>query len=94
MDPHHIVKRVIRTEKSVNDTTDNNKYHFEVAAGATKYQIKEAVQALFPDVTVVGINTVTARGKRRRHRYTFGKRRDWKKAVVTIQEGQTINVGY
>jgi large subunit ribosomal protein L23 len=94
MDPHYIIKRVVRTEKSVMDTTQNNKYHFEVPRSVTKYQIRNAVESLYPDVEVVSVNTVTERGKRRRHRYVVGSRRDTKKAVVTLRPGDAINVGY
>ena len=94
VEPHYVVKRAIKTEKSVNDTSENNKYHFEVHRDATKYQIREAIQALFPDVSVVDINTTWARGKRRRHRWVRGKRHSWKKAIVTLSEGDMINVGY
>lgn len=94
MEAHYIIKRVIRTEKSVTDTSSNNKYHFEVPLSATKYQIKDAVQQLFPGVQVVQVNTVTDRGKRRRYRYVVGRRRNTKKAVVTLRSGDTINVGY
>jgi large subunit ribosomal protein L23 len=94
MDAHHIIKRVIRTEKSVTDTGANNKYHFEVASCATKCQIRDAFERLFPNVTVLSINTGPDRGKRRRYRYTLGKRRDSKKAIVTLREGDSINVGY
>lgn len=94
MEPYDIIKRAIKTEKSVNDTTGNNKYHFEVYTGATKFQIRDAVEKLWPEVRVVDVNTTWVRGKRRRYRWVRGKRQNWKKAVISLRPGDTINVGY
>ena len=94
MEAHYILKKILRTEKSVNDTTQYNRYHFEVHRGATKFQIREAVEELFPDIKVKEIRTSTVRGKRRRYRFVKGKRRSTKKAIVTLRPGDSINVGY
>ena len=94
MDALYIIKKAIRTEKSVNDTTNFNKYHFEVSTTATKYQIREAVEKLFPNVKVVDVHTCNVRGKRRRYRWIRGKRRITRKAIVTLRPGDNINAGY
>lgn len=63
---------------------------FRVANDATKPQIKEAVEALF-DVKVRAVNTLVQKGKTKRFRGITGQRSDFKKAVVTLEEGQTID---
>lgn len=89
MDVHEVLRRPIITEK---DTAlkEFNKYTFEVARQANKTQIKEAVEKLF-NVTVTGVNTMTVRGKMRRVGKSRGMSPDWKKAVVTLQDGQRID---
>ena len=64
---------------------------FEVAIDATKPQVKEAVEALF-DVKVKAVNTSITKGKVKRFRGQLGKRKDVKKAYVTLEEGNTIDV--
>ena len=68
-----------------------NKYTFEVAKDANKYQIKDAVEEIF-GVKVVRVNTLTVKPKTKRVRYVAGKTRSWKKAIVTLAEGDTIEV--
>ncbi|MCB1550724.1 MAG: 50S ribosomal protein L23, partial [Alphaproteobacteria bacterium] len=65
---------------------------FEVAPDATKPQIKRAVESLF-DVKVTAVNTVVTKGKTKRFKGILGKRSDVKKAIVSLAEGQTIDVG-
>ena len=91
-DPRHydvIVSPVI-TEKATN-LSELNKVVFRVAPGATKPQIKEAVERLF-DVKVLAVNTLVTKGKEKIFRGRKGRRSDVKKAVVTLQEGQTIDI--
>ena len=65
---------------------------FNVPLEATKPQIKSAVEGLF-DVKVVAVNTTTTKGKAKRFKGILGKRSDVKKAIITLAEGQTIDVG-
>ena len=91
-DPRHydvIVSPVI-TEKATN-LSELNKVVFRVAPGATKPQIKEAVERLF-DVKVLAVNTLVTKGKEKVFRGRKGRRSDVKKAVVTLAEGQSIDV--
>lgn len=91
-DPRHydvIVSPVI-TEKATN-LTEQNKVVFRVAPKATKPQIKEAVEKLF-DVKVTGVNTLITKGKKKFFRGQRGQRSDVKKAIVTLAEGDTIDV--
>jgi large subunit ribosomal protein L23 len=71
--------------------SEQNKIVFEVPLDATKPQIKEAVQALFK-VTVTQVNTIRVEGKRKRFRGVAGKRSDFKKAIVTLKDGDQIDV--
>ena len=78
------------TEKSTL-LSEHNAVVFRVAPDATKPQIKAAVEALF-DVKVIGVNTLTQKGKTKRWRGKPYTRSDVKKAVVTLAEGQSIDV--
>ena len=92
MDPRHydvIVSPVI-TEKATN-LSEQNKVVFEVRRDATKPQIKAAVEQLF-DVKVTSVNTLVTKGKVKVFRGRVGRRSDVKKAVVTLAEGQSIDV--
>lgn len=89
-DPRDIIIRPIVSEKSY-DLIGQNRYTFEVAKTATKPQIGQAVAEVF-GVTVTNVNTMNVTGKPRRLRYAKGKTRDWKKAVVTLKQGDTIDL--
>ena len=78
------------TEKSTL-LSEQNAVVFKVAKGASKPQIKEAVEALF-GVSVVGVNTITQKGKTKRWKGRPYQRSDMKKAIVTVAEGQSIDV--
>jgi large subunit ribosomal protein L23 len=78
------------TEKATN-LTEQNKVVFRVAPKATKPQIKEAVEKLF-DVKVTAVNTLVTKGKKKIFRGLRGQRSDVKKAIVTLAEGDTIDV--
>jgi large subunit ribosomal protein L23 len=71
--------------------SEENKVVFKVAIDATKPQIKEAVEKLF-DVKVTAVNTIKVKGKTKRFRGVLGRRNDFKKAVVTLAEGEYIDV--
>ena len=93
MDTYNIIKRPLRTEKSVADGETTNSFHFEVDLRANKIQIKKAVENHF-DVKVQDVRTIVRKGKTRRVRFKLGRTKDWKKAVVTLKEGSTIDFGY
>ena len=78
------------TEKSTL-ASEHNAVVFKVSNDATKPQIKEAIEALF-DVTVTGVNTINVKGKTKRWRGKPYKRNDVKKAVVTLKDGDSIDV--
>lgn len=86
---YDIVKRPIVTEKT-SASGMPNRVVFEVALSANKYQIRDAIGKLF-SVDVVDVNTAIVKGKSKRFGRTVGQRSNWKKAVVTLAEGQTIN---
>ena len=91
-DPRHydvIVSPVIKEKATA--LSEHNKVVFRVAPDATKPQIKAAVEKLF-DVKVKSVNTLNVKGKTKMFRGAKGRRSDVKKAVVTLAEGQTIDV--
>ncbi|GGG27138.1 50S ribosomal protein L23 [Chelatococcus composti] len=92
IDPRHydVIVAPVITEKATA-ASEQNKVVFKVARNATKPQIKAAVEKLF-DVKVTGVNTLVTKGKVKRFRGTVGQRSDVKKAIVTLAEGQTIDV--
>jgi large subunit ribosomal protein L23 len=83
-----VLLRPVITERSMTETA-SGRYTFEVTKDATKQEIAEAVAEAFK-VDVVDVNTMTVRGKERRLGRRIGRRPDWKKAIVTIAEGQKI----
>ena len=84
-----VVKRPLITEKSERGREVAQQYAFEVHRDATKIQVKNAVEKLF-GVHVTGIRTSINRGKNKRVGRNIGRRPNWKKAVVTLREGETI----
>ena len=90
MNPFEIIKTVRLTEKGTRQSEKYNQYTVVADRLATKPQIKSAVQELFK-VKVVAINTMNVHGKLRRQRTVqAGKAADWKKAIVTLKEGDKI----
>jgi large subunit ribosomal protein L23 len=89
-DPRDILIRPVVSEKSYG-LSDMGKYTFIVAPDANKTQIKQAVEAVF-GVKVTQVNTVNRPGKRKRTRYGWGKRRDTKRAIVSLVEGDRIDI--
>jgi large subunit ribosomal protein L23 len=87
-DPRDIIIRPVISEKSY-DMIAHNRYTFEVAKSARKPQIATAITEIF-GVTVTSVNTINVTGKPRRVRVAKGKTRDWKKAIVTLKEGDSI----
>ena len=97
--PYQIIVRPIVTEKSVAGG-GNNQYTFVVAKDANKYEIAEAIQLIQADarntINVISVNTMIVKGKTRQGRFfkrsNRGKTSDWKKAIVTLQAGQSIEL--
>ncbi len=85
-----IVKGMIRTEKG-SVMMGDNKYLFWVDKSSNKIEIRKAVEDIYK-VKVSGVNTLMMRGKSKRVRYAVGKTPDWKKAIVTLKEGQKIDI--
>lgn len=83
--PYEIIKRPIVTEKSMG-LIDENKYTFEVDKNANKPEIKSAIEAIFDGVKVEKVRTMNYEGKKVRTKFGYGKKADWKKAVVTLTE--------
>ena len=90
--PEHydVIRKPIITGKTTM-ASENGAVVFEVAIDSNKPSIKEAVESLF-DVKVKAVNTTITKGKSKRFRGMLGKRRDVKKAYVTLEEGNTIDV--
>jgi large subunit ribosomal protein L23 len=93
MDYYQIIKRPLSSEKSVGDRDSTNSYHFEVNKKVNKIQIKETVEKLF-DVTVLGVRTLNKVGKKRKYRNKVYQTSGWKKAIVTLKDGDRIDLGY
>ena len=87
---YDVIRKPIITEKATM-ASENGAVVFEVAIDSTKPQIKEAVENLF-GVKVKAVNTTITKGKVKRFRGQLGKRKDVKKAYVTLEEGNTIDV--
>jgi large subunit ribosomal protein L23 len=91
MQVEDVIKRPLYlTEKGAKLREDENKYTFEVDLDANKLQIKDAVETLFK-VTVDDVHTLVMRGHMRRMGRTYAKTRNWKKAIVTVREGDSID---
>lgn len=90
-DPYTIILNPLRTEKGTNIQAKENKYIFKVSRNANKIEIKKAIEEIYK-VKVDKVNTINVLGKWRRVRLVEGKRPDWKKAIVTLKKGETIEV--
>jgi large subunit ribosomal protein L23 len=89
MDYYQVIKRPLITEKGMQSNEEHNTVVFQVDSRANKLLIKQAIEALF-QVKVLEVNTLNMRGKKKRVRMREGKKPDWKKAYVTLREGDTI----
>lgn len=89
-DPRDILLAPVISEKSYG-LIEENKYTFLIRPDANKTQIKIAVEQIF-DVKVLSVNTINRQGKRKRTRYGIGKRKDTKRAIVTVAEGDRIEI--
>lgn len=90
MNAHQIIIRPLITEKNTN-LMSLNKYSFEVDRAANKAQIRHAVEEIFK-VTVTNVHTLNVRGKLRRRGNRYGYTANWKKAIVTLAEGDRIEL--
>ena len=91
MNAHEIIISPIITEKSTTLSEEQGKYAFMVPLRANKVEIRKAVERLFK-VHVRSVNTMRMHGKKKRVRFRQGMTSDWKKAIVTLQEGQRLDV--
>jgi large subunit ribosomal protein L23 len=87
---YDVIRAPLVTEKSTL-VSENNQVIFKVAMNASKPDIKEAVERLF-NVKVLAVNTLVRKGKHKRFRGVKGQQSDFKKAIVTLQEGQSIDI--
>lgn len=91
--PYSIVIQPLLTERSTTLREDQGKYSFWVNIKANKIEIKQAIEAIFPGVRVVHVNTMTMRGKPMRARGKQKNRRpDWKKAIVSLRPDDKIEI--
>ena len=90
LEPHQVLIKPAVTEKALFQSTELNQYTFHVNMLATKVDIKNAVEKLF-DVKVTGVSTQIRKGKPRRFRFTRGRTKSYKKAIVTLQADDKID---
>lgn len=88
--PHQIILRPLVTEKGVHRSTRHNAYSFEVNTLATKADVRRAIEELF-NVKVRRVHVQNRKGKPRRSKFRFGRTKDWKKAIVTLDPEHRIN---
>lgn len=88
---HDIIVRPVITEQTSSAFQERGEYAFQVHPEATKHQIRQAIEQLF-GVKVTGVWTSNQRGKTRRVGETAGRRPNWKKAIVKLREGDTIEI--
>ena len=91
-DPRQVVLRPLLNEKGELLKERVRAYPFEVAADATKVEIRKAIEQIFDNVKVVAVRTMMRRGKVRRLRFKAGRKRDWKRALVYISDESTIDI--
>ncbi len=89
--PEQILIRPLITEKVTKVQEDVNQYCFEVLRDANKFEVRSAIERLF-GVKVVNVNTMRVPGKWKRVGKSFGRGAGWKKAVVTLKEGDSIEL--
>lgn len=88
--PRDVIIEPVISEKSYG-LLDEGRYTFIVDPRSNKTEIKQAVEAIF-NVKVTNVNTLNRRGKSKRFGYTMGKRKDTKRAIVTLAEGDDIDI--
>ncbi len=90
-EPRTIIRRALISEKGTRMRESKNGYLFEVARDANKIEIKRAIEAIF-SVKVEAVHTLRVHGKPKRLGRYEGRRNDWKKAIVTLKKGSTIEL--
>jgi len=90
-DPRSVVKRAMISEKGSRMLEQGNAYVFEVAVDSNKVEIKKAVESIF-NVNVLSVRTMVMYGKSKRLGRFVGRRSHWKKAIVKLKPGQTIEL--
>lgn len=90
LEPHQVIVKPLVTEKGVYQSNELNQYTFRVNVMATKIEIKEAVEELFK-VKVEKVATQNRQGKPRRYRFTMGRTKAWKKAIVKLDPEHRID---
>jgi large subunit ribosomal protein L23 len=88
---YDIIKRPLMTEKTTNQKEAFNQFSFEVARSANRVEIKRAIEHIF-GVRVSAVRTLQVKGKIKRRGRIVGKRKDWKKAIVTLMPGERIDI--
>jgi len=88
---YHLIRRPLVTEKATDDSARRNAYSFRVPRDANKVEIRQAIERLF-GVKVLSVNTLNVKGKWKIRGRSIGRTQEWKKAMVVLQEGQTIDV--
>jgi len=88
---YQVIKAPVVTEKATDDQLKRNAYTFRVPVTANKVEIREAIQKLFK-VKVVSVNTLRVTPKLRRRGWVAGQTPDWKKAMVALRDGDTIEI--
>ena len=86
-----VIVRPLLTEKTTRLQEEANQYAFQVGDETTKVEIKQAIESLF-GVRVTAVRTQIVRGKLKRFGRYHGKRANWKKAIITLPEGEVLNV--
>jgi large subunit ribosomal protein L23 len=90
MRPDDVLRRPIILTEKANLLREKNQVVFEVSRDANKAQIKDAIQAMF-NVKVIDVNTLVMRGKDKRMGRGYSKLQNWKKAIITLKEGDSID---
>ncbi len=91
MDASQVIIRPVVSEKSYV-LAGFDKYTFRVHPDAHKTQIRQAIEQLYPDVKVLEVRTLSVKSKPKRRGFTSGRTRAWKKAIVTLREGDSIPI--
>ncbi|HEY1922101.1 MAG TPA: 50S ribosomal protein L23 [Tepidisphaeraceae bacterium] len=91
MDYTNVIIKPLVTEKSTHLQESRNVYAFQVARGANKVQIRQAVQAIY-NVKVIDVRTMNRKGKPRRSRLKMATTSNWKRAIVTLDENSRIEL--
>ncbi len=91
---YHVLRAPVLSEESTIQTSSNNKYTFKVDPRANKQQIRDAVERQWPEIEVTAVNTMNYKGKisGRRSQGIPGRRSSWKKAIVTLRDGDSIEL--